>query len=433
MMERDRKMVDLKGKKLLILAGAGVHSKVVRAAKEMGIYTIVTDYLEDSPAKLIADEAWMLSVTDVDAIVERCRAEGVDGVVNFCIDPAQKPYQQICEKLGVPCYGTKEEFEIFTDKRQFKECCSTHHVDVIPDYAEQEILDGAVEYPVFVKPSISSGSRGQSLCFNKEEALKGIEVAKQNSRDGDFICERHMKDCQDIGTAFFVIDGEPYLVKFGDRHLGREEDNLDRQVICTQLPSPFATVFMEHVHDRVVAMIKALGIKFGPVFMQGFADGNTVYYYDPARRMPGGDYDLVLKEATGFDTVRTVIAFALTGDPKVCFGNPKEAYNLNNGEALLITFSVRPGRMARVEGFDELLKHPDVVYGRQIIPEGSIIPNTGDIQQRVAAVGAYIRDRSRISAFVDYVYKTYRISDENGKDMIVSRYEYKGSYEQSER
>ena len=45
--------MDLKGKKLLIIAGAGVHNKVVKAAKEMGIYTIVTDYLPDSPAKSV--------------------------------------------------------------------------------------------------------------------------------------------------------------------------------------------------------------------------------------------------------------------------------------------------------------------------------------------------------------------------------------------
>lgn len=415
----------LKGKKLLILAGAGVHSKVVRAAKEMGIYTIVTDYLEDSPAKQIADEAWMLNIMDVDGIVERCRAEGVDGVLNFCIDPAQKPYYEICKKLDVPCYGTKEEFEILTDKRKFKEYCLAHNVDVIPDYKEQDIIDGNVEYPIFIKPTSSRGSRGQSLCFNKEEALKGIEFAKQNSSDGGFLCEKYMKGCQDIGTAFFVIDGQPYLVKFADRHLGRTEDNLDKQVMCTQLPSTFAPIFMEHVHDRVVAMIKDMGVKFGPVFMQGFADGNTIRYYDPARRMPGGDYDLVLKEATGFDTVKTMINFALTGDTKSCFGDPENSYNLNNGEALLITFSVRPGKMAHVRGFDKLLSHPAVIYGRQIIPEGSVIPDSGDIQQRVAAVGAYIRDRSRISEFVDYVYKTYQITDEDGEDMIISRYEYK--------
>ena len=72
--------MDFTGKRLLILAGAGVHNKVVLAAKIMEIYTIVTDNIAYSPAKKIADESWMYSITDVDSIVERCKKEPVDGV-----------------------------------------------------------------------------------------------------------------------------------------------------------------------------------------------------------------------------------------------------------------------------------------------------------------------------------------------------------------
>lgn len=418
-------MRELEGKKLLILAGAGVHNKVVRAAKEMGIYTIVTDNLEDSPAKLIADESWMYDVTDVDAIVERCKAEKIDGVINFCIDPAQKPYQQICERLEVPCFGTKEEFDILTDKRQFKDYCIAHNVDVIPDYTEQDIIDEKVKYPIFIKPTNSRGSRGQSICYTKEEAIKGLELAKSESKDGGVICEKYMGGYQDIGSAFYIIDGEPYLVKFGDRYLGKVEDHLDKQVICTLLPSTSTSVFMEKVHDRVKDMIKSMGAKFGPVFLQGFVDGDTIRYYDPARRMPGGDYDLILKEATGFDTVKTLIYFALTGDVQTKFGTPKNAYALNGGTALLLTVAARPGKVVHVEGLEELLKHPSVVYGRQIIPEGEIIPASGDIRQRVAAIGAYIADRNYIEEFIEYVYRTYKIIDEKGRNMIVSQFEYK--------
>ena len=149
-------MEDLKGKKLLVLAGADVHVKVVKAAKELGVYTIVTDYLafEDSPAKQIADEYWNLSITDVDAIVDKCKEESVDGVLAFCIDPAQMPYQQICEKLNKPCYGTKEQFEILTDKRLFKDYCVSCGVGIIPEYTEDDIEHGNVKYPVLVKPTI---------------------------------------------------------------------------------------------------------------------------------------------------------------------------------------------------------------------------------------------------------------------------------------
>lgn len=44
-------MDDYQGKKLLILGGAYLHNKVVEAAHEMGIYTIVTDNVPNSPAK----------------------------------------------------------------------------------------------------------------------------------------------------------------------------------------------------------------------------------------------------------------------------------------------------------------------------------------------------------------------------------------------
>lgn len=417
---------DLKGKKLLILAGAGVHNKVVRAAKEMGIYTIVTDYLEDSPAKKIADEAWMLNITDVDGIVEKCREEHVDGVMNFCIDPAQKPYYEICRRLNVPCIGTKETFEILTDKRKFKDYCIAHNVDVIPEYTEEDIRKGNVEYPLFIKPTNSRGSRGQSVCYTKEEAINGINVARKESSDGGFVCEKYMENYQDIGSAFFVVNGEPYLVKFGDRHLGRPEDNLNKQVVCTKLPSDSSDMFEKHVIDRVKEMIKSLGIKFGPVFLQGFVDGNTIRYYDPAQRMPGGDYDVILEKATGFSTVRSWITFALTGDVGYAVGNPDQCYRLNGGTALLLTVTVRPGKMEKVLGFEDVMKMPHVVYGRQIIPEGEVIPNTGDIAQRVAAFGLFIDKNEDIQECVDAVYNTYRVLDENGECMLISKYKTAG-------
>lgn len=415
-------MVNLKGKKLLILAGAGVHNKVVRAAKEMGIYTIVTDYLPDSPAKQLADESWMYSITDTEEIVKRCQEENVDGVLSFCIDPAQKPYQQICEKLNLPCYATKEQFEIMTNKRNFKDFCISHGVDVIPEYTENDILTDNVSYPVFIKPNDSRGSRGQAVCYNKNEALEAIAQARQFSSDKTFICEKYMYGKQDIGSAFFVVDGEPYLVKLGDRFLGSEEDNLQKQVICTSLPASFFPQFEKNVMPKVKKMIKSLGIKFGPVFLQGFVDGDTVRYYDPALRMPGGDYDLILKKATGFDTVKTLIHFALTGDTETKFGDPADCYKLNGGHAVLITISVRGGIIDKIVGFDEVMKNPNVVYGRQIIGEGEEIPDNGDISQRVAAFGIYTPPGQSAKTDISELYNIYKVLDSKGNDMIISKF-----------
>ena len=107
-------MLNLKGKKWLVIGGAFQHCKLVEAAKELGVITYVTDYLpvEQAPAKQIADKYIMHNITDIDEIVEMCKTEGVDGVISTSLDACQLPYYEVCTKLGLPCFGTKEQLQI---------------------------------------------------------------------------------------------------------------------------------------------------------------------------------------------------------------------------------------------------------------------------------------------------------------------------------
>ena len=411
-----------KGKKLLILGGAGVHKKIVKAAKELGIYTIVVDNVENSPAKKDADEAWLISFTEVDKIVEKARSVGVDAVINLCVDPAQEPYQKICSKLNLPCYGTQSQMEILTQKDLFKAFCKEHGVDVIPDYSLEDIVNDRVDYPVLIKPNHSRGSRGQSICYTKESAISAFEYAENQSFDGRALCEKYMIGKQDLATAFFVVDGEPYLIKLGDRHMGKKEDGLDRQVICTWLPSSFSEMFEANVLKRVKDMIRSLGVKFGPVFMQGFVDGDTVRFYDPGMRMPGGDYDLILKKATGFDTVKSVIHYSFTGDVRSCFGNPKLSYKLNNKIGILLCFSVKKGTIKKIVGFEGLKNNDKIIYSRLMCEIGDEIMETGDVKQRVAALGALVNNQSELKGLINEIYERVHFLDDLNQDMLVSKF-----------
>lgn len=414
---------DLYGKKLLILAGADVHVKIVNAAKELGIYTIVTDYLqpEYSPAKQIADEYWMLNITEVDVIVEKCRQENVDGVLAFCIDPAQIPYQQICEKLDVPCYGTKEQFEILTNKRLFKDYCTAHGVEVIPEYTMSDVENEQVIYPVLVKPSESRGSRGQTVCHTKDDIQNAINIACTESKDGKYLIERYMLGKQDMSFSYIVINGTPYLLKIGDRYLGRVEDNLERQHIATVLPSRNAEIYRKKVEPNVIKMIKSLGITFGAVFLQGFWENGHVYMYDPGMRFPGGDFDIVLKKATGFDNMKSFVRFALTGDVNSQQGNPVEAYKLNGSICLILSIAARPGKIATFSGMDKVSSNSHVYSATQRYHVGETIPASGDIQQRVAEFVAYLPDRTSVQEFLAFVYENIKIMDTEGCDMIISK------------
>ena len=154
----------LKGKKLLIIGGIPAMIEVVKRAQQFGITVYVTDYLEDSPAKKYADKSFMVSATDVEAVAALCRQENIDGIYTGNVDLLLPYYAQICEKTGLPCYGTKEQFDIMLDKGKFKNTCRQYGVPVIEEY---ETIDGITQYPVLVKPVDSSGSRGISICHNE--------------------------------------------------------------------------------------------------------------------------------------------------------------------------------------------------------------------------------------------------------------------------
>lgn len=411
------------GKKLLILAGADVHNKLVRAAKELGVYTIVTDYLkpEDSPAKLIADEHWEIDINDIDILAEKCKKENVDGVIAFCIDPAQIPYRRLCTKLNFPCYATDKQFEIFTNKQIFKNYCRIHNVGTIPEYTVDDIVSGNVSFPILIKPNITRGSRGQTICFKPEEVEEAIQKAEDESLDKKFLIEKYMGEAHDMEFSWMVINGRPFLIEIGDRTLGKAEDDLNRQQIMTILPSVVIDEYYSNAHQRICEMIKSTGMKFGAVFMQGFWLEGKEYMYDPGCRFPGADYEDVLSEYLGFDSPKAFIRFALTGDTSSCYGDPESVARLNDGVALCLSIACRAGKINEIDGFDKIKDYPGIVSISHRYGIGGEVPASGDVRQRVAEFFGYFPDRASAKHFVEVVYSNISYRDANGNDMIVSK------------
>ncbi len=416
--------MNFKGKKLLILCGNVVHVKVVEAAKRMGVYTVVTDGLplEDAPAKQIADEALYINVLDVDALVEYCKENKIDGVINFCNDIGQRPHQQICEKLGLPSYGTKEQYFMLTDKNAFKEMCIKYGVDVIPQYNENDIENNKIEYPVLVKPVDSRGSRGQAICYNNEELINALPNAKKESTNGLAIIEKYMEGKQDFSMSYVFKNGKPFLTRTGDRYLGEAKDGLQKQCIGSVSPSRYTKMYIEKVHNRVINALQSIGIKNGTVFMQGFIDGDTVRFYDPGIRLPGTEYEKLLLKATGFDLMEQMISLALGGEIDDYNGRLVDAYNLNDKISIQLLISARGGTISQFDGLDIISQNSNVVTIAQRYFVGQTVPQTGDVKQRVCEI-VILADKSKTKETVDFVQSKLIVLDENKENMLVSQFD----------
>ena len=185
---------------------------------------------------------------------------------------------------------------------------------------------------------------------------------------------------------------------------------------------------MKNIEPNVFNMIKALGVNFGVVFLQGFYENGRIYMYDPGLRFPGSDFDIVLKEATGFDSMTSFVHFALTGDVSSMCGNPIKAYNYNGQICLIMTVAIRAGKISSITGMDKI-SSKEYVYSAELWHNiGDVIESTGDVRQRAAEFCCLLPNRKAIPEFIKYVYNTLSITDENGKDMIISKLDTNKEY-----
>ena len=410
------------GKRLLILGGTNQQKKLVEAASALGIYTIVTDFLEDSPAKKICDKAYDYDIKNIDQIVNMCKEEKVDGVITGYIDPCQIPYFEICKRLGVPCYGTKEQFTYMTNKREFKKLCIENGVDVIQEYSESDIYSQNIEFPVFVKPVDSRGSRGQAICRTYEEVIEAVTIAKKESSNGDVIIEKYMEGAQEVQITYFFIDGKGYLVRTVDTYTGKKENHMERVAICAISPSRFTGLYQESVHNKICNMFRNIGVQNGPVFFQGFEDKGKFRLFDPGLRFPGVDYELIYKKVFGIDLAEALVVYALSGKMPIS-RLPEDAAYLKGNFAGLVFPTLKAGKIEKIVGFKDVMDDESVVVCSLRAKEGEEIEWTYNVNQRLAEIDIMTNEFEMLLKKINEIQEKLTVLDENMHDMILERFD----------
>jgi len=409
-----------KGKRLLILAGASVHLKLVETAQRMGVYTIVTDNVINSPAKRIADKAYDVDIFDVDGLEQICKIEKIDGIVSGYIDPCQRPYYDVCERLGYYCYGTQEQFYKLTDKHAFKQLCVDYGVGIIPEFKADAI--DSIDYPVFVKPVDSRGSRGQNVCYNYNQLNNAIDEASCESSNGEIIIEKYMKYANEFQVTYFFVDGEPYLLRTCDSYCGSEKYNMSKVVACSVSPSRFTDSYLRNAHKSVINMLKSIGIKNGPVFMQGFEDNGVFRFFDPGRRFPGVDYERIYQRVFGINLMETMIYLALNGHCNIK-SLPTNGVWLDGNRAAIMFPSVKAGRVASIKGIDRVINMNEVVSFLPRCSIGDTIAWSYNVNQRSSEIDLLANDTDSLKECIDTIQSEYRLFDENGNDMTLELFD----------
>ena len=418
--------MNLQGKRLLMLGGSRISCQIVKHARRMGIITGVADWypMEQSPAKQIADEAYFENTSDTDAMAALVRERKFDGVITGFTDSVLPYYAEICEKAGLPAYGTREQFKIFIDKRKYKPLLRKYEIPTIPEYdVALERLDetaAQIDYPVIVKPVDGSGSRGISVCANKNELMQAFIFASEASKTKQVLVERYI-DNKEVTVFWLFADGKYYMTLLGNRHVKHNQEGELPLPAGYTYPAAVQPRFLREEAPKMEAMFRSVGIRNGMMFMQCKIVDGTCAVYDIGYRLTGSLEYINLRGVCGYDPLDMLIHFALTGD----MGEPdmdKKADPFLGGKyAYNVSLLCKPGKIAKITGLEDVQRLPGVLEVVLAHPEGDTITRAmkGRLAQITVRVLGSADTVERMKKEMLAIQRLVHVISETGEEMIL--------------
>lgn len=301
-------------KKIVIIGANEFQNPLILKAGEMGLETHVFAWRDGAIGEENADYFYPVSITEKERILQECQRIQPDGVATIGSDLAMVTVQYVASRLGLPCC-TEECLGRSTNKYLMRQAFERAGMSV-PFYRcvskEMDLPEGwgrDVPFPVIVKPTDRSGSRGVTKVYEYGELGDAIGRAIAVSFEKRAIVESFLAGSEysfesisqggvhrRLAITKKYTTGTPNYIEVG--HV--EPSGLPEEICASAEKSIFQA-------------LDALGIRDGAAHAEFKVDDRgRIHIIEIGARM-GGDCigsDLV-SLSTGYDYVKMVLQASL--------------------------------------------------------------------------------------------------------------------------
>ena len=339
-------------KKIVIIGANDFQNQLILKAKEMGHETHVFAWKEGAVGEKTADYFYPISITEKEEILNKCRNINPDGIVSIASDLAVDTVTYVASNLGLVC-NSVDSVLCCTNKYEMRRKLKNSGIPtpgfmVVNSKVRKE--DITLSYPIIVKPTDRSGSRGVTKVTEYKYLNPAIEKAIENSFEKRAIIEEFIEgneySCECIsfkGNHSFLsltkkyTTGEPHFIETG--HIQ---------------PSDISVENEEEIVSMIYLALDALGIRNGASHSEFRVNKDgKVGIIEIGARM-GGDCigsDLV-KISTGYDFLKMTIDVAMGEKPVM--------KRVSSPRIGIVQFIFGKDDIARMERILE--KAPEAVY-----------------------------------------------------------------------
>ena len=300
---------------LAIIGASYLQLPLIKKAKEMGYITHVFAWAANDVGEVAADHFYPISITETDAITEKCREIGICGICSIATDLGAYTVNYVADHLGLP--GNSMECTVkstnkYQMRKAFEENGDPSPWSILVDEST-DLMSLKFRFPVIVKPTDRSGSRGICKLAGREGLEDAVRRAVNEGFEKKALIEEFVEgeEYSVEGISFHGVHrilamtlkfttGEPSFIETG--HLE---------------PAPVDEAMKQKVEQVVVHALDSLGITDGASHSEIRINKNgDIRIIEIGGRM-GGDCigsDLV-RYSTGIDYLKAVVQVACGIEP----------------------------------------------------------------------------------------------------------------------
>ena len=302
-------------KKLAIIGASYLQLPLIEKAKSMSIETHVFAWAANDVGETAADHFYPISIVEKEQILDKCRQIGIDGICSIASDLAMLAVNYVAEKMGLT--GNSMECTLRSTNKHLMRQAFEQHGDPSPKSLLVECVDDLrsvpLHYPVIVKPTDRSGSRGITKLDSPNGLAEAIENAKSQGFEKKALVEEFATG-QEYSVEYISWQGEHHFLALTHKYTTGAPGFIETGHLE---PAPVSEETVERVKAAVSHALNSLGIRYGASHSELKIDADgRIMLIEIGGRM-GGDFigsDLV-ELSTGVDYVRAVIDAALGERP----------------------------------------------------------------------------------------------------------------------
>lgn len=304
-------------KKIAIIGASYLQEPLIRKAQSMGYETHVFAWECGDIGEKTADFFYPISIVEKEDILIKCREIGIDGICTIASDLAVITVNYVAVHMGL--IGNSMECTMQSTNKFLMRACFKKYGDPSPrsiKVTDVSDLDGIeLHYPIIIKPTDRSGSRGITKLDNRNGVEEAIAVAMEQGFEKAALVEEFVTG-QEYSVEYISWKGEHHFLALTHKYTSGAPHFVESGHME---PAPVTEVTMHRIQSVVSHALDSIGIQYGASHSElKVAKDGTICIIEIGGRM-GGDFigSNLVQLSTGVDYMKAVLDVAMGIEPQV--------------------------------------------------------------------------------------------------------------------